>query len=67
MRILLDECMPYPLIARLARSSIGDVYGYAVHAFDLFITNDRYFRNPNRFPACPTMGIVMCKLAPVYR
>lgn len=80
MKILLDECMPLPIVARLADLgqhafahaarcglagvSNGDVYDHAVAEFDLFVTNDRHFRNPNRFPISGGLGIVFVRIAP---
>ncbi len=79
MRIPLDECMPLPIVARLADLghafahaarcglaglSNGDVYEHAAAEFDLFVTNDRHFRNPDRFPVSGPLGIVFVRIAP---
>jgi predicted nuclease of predicted toxin-antitoxin system len=79
VKILLDECMPLPILARLAdlghtlqhaaRCGLagctnGDVYDHAIAEFDLFITNDRHFRNTNRFPVSGELGIVFVRIAP---
>lgn len=79
MKILLDECMPLPIMARLADLghtfqhaarcgfagySNGDVFDHALAEFDLFITNDRHFRNTDRFPMSGELGIVFVRIAP---
>jgi len=79
VKILFDECMPLPILARLADlghtfqhaarcglagCSNGDVYEHAVAEFDLFVTNDRHFRNPNRYPVSGGPGIVFVRIAP---
>lgn len=79
MKILLDECMPLPIMARLAdlghtfahaaRCGLaglanGDVYHHAIVEFDLFVTNDRHFRNPDRYPVTGELGIVFARIAP---
>jgi predicted nuclease of predicted toxin-antitoxin system len=79
VKILLDECMPLPILASLselghtiqhaarcglAGCSNGDVYDHAIAEFDLFITNDRHFRNPDRFPMSRELGIVFVRIAP---
>jgi len=80
VKILLDECMPFPIIVKLAdlghafehaaKSGLagvsnGDVFDHAVAEFDLFVTNDRHFRNPNRFPVSGGLGIVFVRIAPL--
>lgn len=79
MRVLLDECMPLPLLERLAdlphsfehatRIGLGGRPNGAVHAFaltkyDLFITNDRHFRSPRRYPLSAELGVVFVRIAP---
>jgi len=79
VKILLDECMPLPILAKLAdmahtiahaaRCGLaglanGDVYHHALVEFDLFVTNDRHFRNPDRFPVTSELGIVFVRIAP---
>lgn len=79
MKILLDECIPLPILASLADlghtiqhaarcglagCSNGEVYDHAIAEFDLFVTNDRHFRNPNRYPVSVGLGIVFVRIAP---
>ena len=79
MEVLLDECMPFPLIEHLAELSHrfdhavrvglaglpnGAVYDYALAHHDLFVTNDRHFRGTVRYPLSGSLGIVFVRIAP---
>lgn len=79
VKVLLDECMPFPLIARLsniphvfdhatrigfAGLSNGKLYHHALTHYDLLITNDRHFRNADVYPVSETLGIVFVRIAP---
>ena len=79
VKVLLDECMPFPLIARLsniphvfehatrigfAGLSNGTLYHHALTHYDLFITNDRHFRRADVYPVSDTLGIVFVRIAP---
>jgi predicted nuclease of predicted toxin-antitoxin system len=79
LRVLLDECMPFPIIARLADLPHqfehatklglaglpnGTLYHFALVHHDVFITNDRHFRRPDVYPVASTLGIVFVRIAP---
>ena len=79
MRILFDECMPFPLLARLADlphamehatqrglggRPNGTVHGHALRDYDLFVSNDRHFRSTNRYPVSDKLGIIYVRIAP---
>ena len=48
---------------KLAGVKNGEVYRFALKAFDLFITNDRDFLSPRTFPPSPTLGILFLRVS----
>lgn len=79
MRILLDECVDFAVCAFLrdrgfeathvkettwTGTSNSRLYEEARTAFNLFITSDRDFRNPAKYPPTPTMGVMYLRIVP---
>lgn len=80
MQILLDECMPIGVLKFLKEKGFevnhinklglqgiknGDLYRLAKNEYQVLITSDRHFRNPERFPPTRDLSIFYIRVTPL--
>lgn len=79
MKILLDECVPIGITPFLEKEGgevhhvttlnlsgmrNGPFYDIAKEKYDFFLTTDRHFRNPKKFPPTPTLTVIYLRVVP---
>ncbi|MBS4029287.1 MAG: DUF5615 family PIN-like protein [Ignavibacteriales bacterium] len=79
MKILLDECIPFPLkdyffslgyevehvkLSLFEGLKNGELYEQAKLHYNIFVTNDKHFKHPLLFPPASTLGIIYLRIAP---
>ena len=79
MKILLDECIPFPLknyfrfmgheVEHVKLSSLegyknGELFEQAKLHYNIFVTNDKHFKHPLLFPPTQTLGIIYLRITP---